>query len=165
MYRERRVAGGWWCGDGERWLLIWLCHYLWWWLGCRLWSVEVWGGNKVAHNWKTVPSGDGLKIPLQPPRAAHQTLFIFTGLRMTQLLQFQWLTSTNQQKQRMYWHYLTLFINYDIMYHVIMYNCFSSKIKFLISCNCVFPSSYSRRAPTALCQVQCYQCSMSRCPW
>ena len=53
------------------------------------WSVEVWGGNKVAHNWKTVPSRDGLKIPLQPPRAAHQTLFMFTGLRMTQLLQFQ----------------------------------------------------------------------------
>ena len=45
---------------------------------------------------------------------------------------------------------MLLFINYDIMYYVIMYNCFSSKIKFLISCNCVFPSSYSRRrAPTA----------------
>ena len=56
--------------------------------------VEVWrcggvGSYKVAHNWKTVPSGDGLKIPLQPPRAAHQTLFIFTMLRMIQLLQFQ----------------------------------------------------------------------------
>ena len=52
-----------------------------------VWSVEVWGGNKVAHNWKTVPSGDGLKIPLQPPRAAHQTLF--TRLLMIQLPQFQ----------------------------------------------------------------------------